>query len=127
MEHRSSPRFEVSIPCKVEGVITGQFAGTIENISRTGLFLHLIGSACRLLPVVGEVVTVDISLPANRVYGQKYLRCSGTVVRVSSSRRIAPTLAISVDQMQFGRVFRSLSLGRGDVARKPRSRRWRPD
>jgi hypothetical protein len=128
MEHRSSPRFEVSIPCTVEGVITGQFTGRIENISRSGLFLHLIGSNCRLLPVVGEVLTVDISLPANRVYGQKVLRCSGTVVRVSNSRRSTPALGISVDQMEFGQVFRSLSLVKSDGAtRGYRSRHKRPE
>ena len=104
----------MKIPCKVEGVITGQFAGIIQNISRSGLFLHLVGSSCRLLPVVGEVLTVDISLPPNRAYGPKYLRCSGAVVRVSNSRTSAPALAISVDQMQFGRVFRSLNLEKSD-------------
>jgi hypothetical protein len=123
MEHRSSPRFEVSIPCTVEGTITGQFAGTIENISRSGLFLHLNGSNCRLLPLVGEVLTVDISLPVNEVYGQKVLRCSGTVVRVANSRRTTPSLGISVDQMQFGRVFRSLNLvNRDSAARASRSK-----
>jgi hypothetical protein len=126
MEHRSSPRFEVSIPCTLDGVITGQFSGTIENISRSGLFLHLLGSNCRLLPVVGEVLTVDISLPANQVYGQKVLRCSGTVVRVSNSRRSTPSVAISVDQMQFGRVFRRLSLDQdAGSARSSRPRRKR--
>jgi hypothetical protein len=123
MEHRSFPRFEVSIPCKIEGVLTGQFAGNIENISRSGLYLHLTNSKCRLLPVVGEVLTVDIPMPASRVYGQKYLRCSGTVVRVSNSRRSSPTLAISVDQMHFARVFRSVSgTAHDDTSRRPRAR-----
>jgi hypothetical protein len=117
MERRASPRVVVTIPCRVEGVITGPFSGTIENISRSGLLVRLVGnSESRLLPVVGEVVTVYISLPINKVYGQKYLRCSGTVVRVSNSKRSVPTLAISVDQMQFERVFRSLKLVKSDTA-----------
>ncbi len=111
MEHRTNRRFEVNTACKIEGVLTGPFAGTVENISRGGVYLRLAGnSRTRVLPVVGEVVIVDILLPVSKMYGQQSLRCSGTVVRVSNDRKSVPRLAISVDQMQFARAFRSLTV-----------------
>ncbi len=111
MDQRTNRRFEVSTACKIEGILTGPFGGMVENISRGGLCLRLAGNCrTRVLPVIGEVLTVDILLPINKIYGQKSLRCSGTVVRVSNDRRSVPRLAVSVDQMQFARAFRSLTV-----------------
>ena len=58
-------------------------------------------SSMAALPAVGEILTVDIELPANLRFGQKYLRCRGSVVRVFNSRQSLPRVALSVTQMEF--------------------------
>jgi hypothetical protein len=73
-----------------------------ENISRNGLLLRLESLHTPIaLPRIGDIVTVDVELPANRHFGQKYLRCRGAVVRVASARRSPARIALSVTQMEF--------------------------
>jgi hypothetical protein len=59
-------------------------------------------------PRIGEVVTVDIELPENPVFGRKCIHCQATVVRISGaddSRGFR--LAFSVNQMKFAEYSRS--------------------
>ena len=34
------------------------------------------------VPAIGQIVTVEIELPANHGFGQKCIHCQGTVTRV---------------------------------------------
>ncbi len=101
MEQRSHPRFEVDAPCRVNGLGLDCQAVT-ENISRMGLLVRFTdGGSPGVLPAIGEILTVDVELRTNRHFGQKYLRCRGAVVRVSSARRSVTRIALSVSQMEF--------------------------
>jgi hypothetical protein len=107
MEQRSYPRFEVSAVCHLCGLGCDSSQGVTENLSRGGLLLRLESRHMPIaLPRIGDVVTVDVELPTNRHFGQKYLRCRGTVVRVASARRSPARIALSVSQMEFSNSLR---------------------
>jgi hypothetical protein len=73
-----------------------------ENISRSGLLIAWRGEAGPLpLPVVGQIVTVEIELPANHGFGQKCIHCQGAVARVSDTGDEFPRIALRVNYMDF--------------------------
>ena len=114
MEQRSYPRFEVSAVCHLNGLGHGPSQGVTENISRGGVLLRLESRHMPIaLPRIGDVVTVDVKLPANRHFGQKYLRCRGAVVRIASARRSPARIALSVSQMEFSNSLRKSGQGLG--------------
>jgi hypothetical protein len=75
----------------------------IENISRTGILVAWRGedAAAVPLPMVGQVVTVEIELPANHGFGQKCIHCQGTVTRTSVADEGYPRVALEVTYMDF--------------------------
>ena len=52
-------------------------------------------------PKVGEMVTVEIELPENPVFGRKCIHCQATVVRVGGHDGEPVQLAFSINQMKF--------------------------
>jgi len=71
-----------------------------ENISRSGLLIAWRGADADLpLPTVGQIVTIDVELPADHVFGQKCIHCQGTVTRVSHAD--CPQVAMRVNYMDF--------------------------
>jgi hypothetical protein len=100
MDQRDYPRFEVNARCHLSGI--APFEGVTQNISRNGVLIRLgTKDAPPSLPNVGDSLTVDIELPANQDFGQKYLHCFGTVVRTFNARRSLPCFALSISQMEF--------------------------
>jgi hypothetical protein len=53
------------------------------------------------LPAMGQIITVEIELPANHGFGQKCIHCQGTVVRVSNAGQDSPQVALRVNYMDF--------------------------
>ena len=103
MNRRESPRMDVKLKCHVAPKTTWPqgLSGVTENISRNGV-LMLCGDGCTgEQPRVGEVVTVEIELPENPVFGRKCIHCQATVVRVSRENGQAFQVAFSVNQMKF--------------------------
>ena len=110
MEQRTYPRFDVNAVCHLCGWGPAPSQGVTENISRSGLLLRLESRHAPIaLPRIGDVLTVDVELPANHNYGQKYLRCRGAVVRISSARRSPARIALSVSQMEFCNSLRRVA------------------
>jgi hypothetical protein len=72
----------------------------MENISRNGLLFQINGNSKNGLPAVGDYVSVDVLLPPRRSFGQKSLRCRGSIVRVSPTRDGA-RIALAVQHMMF--------------------------
>jgi hypothetical protein len=74
-----------------------------ENISRTGILVAWRGEGAGAvpMPVAGQVVTVEIELPANHGFGQKCIHCQGTVTRTSSAGAGYPWVALQVSYMDF--------------------------
>jgi hypothetical protein len=73
-----------------------------ENISRSGVLIAWRGTDAALpLPSLGQIITVEIELPANHGFGQKCIHCQGTVIRVMNSGQDYPHLALRVNYMDF--------------------------
>jgi len=73
-----------------------------ENISRSGILVAWRGESGAVpMPMVGQVVTVEIELPANHGFGQKCIHCQGTVTRTSSADGGYPRVALQVGYMDF--------------------------
>ena len=72
-----------------------------ENMSRSGLLVAWRGEGAALpMPSVGQILTVEVELPANHGFGQKCIHCQGSVTRVSSDPE-APRVALRVNYMDF--------------------------
>lgn len=79
-----------------------QSAICTENISRSGILLAWRGDNAPLpVPALGQIVTVEIELPANHGFGQKCIHCQGTVIRVSLENADCPQVALQVNYMDF--------------------------
>jgi hypothetical protein len=73
-----------------------------ENISRSGVLIAWRGSDAALpVPAIGQLVTVEIELPANHGFGQKCIHCQGTVMRITNSEENFPLIALRVNYMNF--------------------------
>jgi c-di-GMP-binding flagellar brake protein YcgR len=111
MNRRESPRMDVKLKCHVAPVKTSPhgLSGITENISRNGV-LMLCADTCRgEQPRIGEVVTVEIELPENPVFGKKCIHCQATVVRVTGESGQPFRVAFSVNQMKFTEYAASAS------------------
>lgn len=73
-----------------------------ENISRSGMLVAWRGETGSLpVPAMGQIITVEVELPANHGFGQKCIHCQGTVMRVSDSGQGFPRVALRVNYMDF--------------------------
>lgn len=72
-----------------------------ENISRSGLLVAWRGESSALpMPMVGQILTIEVELPANHGFGQKCIHCQGTVTRILSDAE-SPRVALRVNYMDF--------------------------
>jgi hypothetical protein len=72
-----------------------------ENISRTGMLLAWAADyGAVALPDPGQMVTVEVELPAHHGFGQKCIHCQGTVARVDGGDS-APRVAVDLNYMKF--------------------------
>ena len=81
-----------------------QSAMYTENISRSGVLIAWRGTESEIpTPSVGQIITVEIELPANHGFGQKCIHCQGTVARISgaNSEGESPRIALRVNYMDF--------------------------
>jgi len=83
--------------------------GVTENISRNGVLISCAEGGAAEQPRVGEVVTVEIELPENPVFGRKCIHCQATVVRVSGEKGQPFRVAFSVNQMKFAEYANPLA------------------
>ena len=102
INRRESPRIEIKLRCHVTSPALWMNSGMhTENISRSGVLLAWRGVAAGLpLPALGQILTVEIELPANHGFGQKCIHCQGLVIRVSTEGD-CPRVALRVNYMDF--------------------------
>jgi hypothetical protein len=101
---RESPRIDIQLRCYVTSpALWMRSAMHTENISRTGILVawRAEDAAAVPVPVVGQVLTVEIELPANHGFGQKCIHCQGTVTRTSDEEGGYPRVALEVTYMDF--------------------------
>src|SRR6266851_2253191 len=108
MNRRESPRMEVKLNCHVSSSRSWPkgLTGITENISRHGVLMNWsLGEPSAEAPRVGELVTVEIELPANHVFNRKCIQCQATVVRVAPIEKDLFRVAFSINQMKFGELM----------------------
>lgn len=72
-----------------------------ENISRSGLLVAWKGEGSALpTPAVGQILTIEVELPANHGFGQKCIHCQGSVTRIASDPE-CPRVALRINYMDF--------------------------
>jgi PilZ domain len=103
INRRESPRIDIKLRCHVTSpALWVRGAMYTENISRSGLLIAWRGDGAPLpLPAIGQIVTIEIELPANHGFGQKCIHCQGTVTRVSQYEPEIPRVAMRVNYMDF--------------------------
>jgi hypothetical protein len=103
INRRESPRIEIKLWCHVSSpALWARGAMYTENISRSGMLVAWRGENGPLPPpAMGQILTVDIELPANHGFGQKCMHVQGTVLRSSESELGFPLVAMRVNYMDF--------------------------
>ncbi len=104
MDRRSDPRVDVRLPCHVEfpKSKSSLFVGVTENMSRSGILVAWTADGLvTYLPKPGDVLAVDIELPANHAFGRRCMHCQAVVARVPAGESGEPLVALQVSQMQF--------------------------
>jgi hypothetical protein len=103
INRRESPRIEINLRCHVTSPAIWNNAATYTgNISRSGLLIVWREVDLSLpLPNIGQILTVEIELPANHGFGQKCIHCQGLVVRVGADGTDGMRVALRVNYMDF--------------------------
>ena len=102
INRRESPRIDIKLRCHVTSPALWMKAEMYtENISRSGILVAWKGAEAALpLPAIGQIVTVEVELPANHGFGQKCIHCQGSVARVTPGEEF-PCVALRVNHMDF--------------------------
>jgi hypothetical protein len=103
INRRESPRIEIKLRCHVTSPALWMNAETYtDNISRSGILIAWRGADPALpMPRMGQILTVEIELPANHGFGQKCIHCQGLVMRVMTEVADSPKVALRVNYMDF--------------------------
>ena len=103
MDRRVDPRVEIRLPCHVSllGNRSRLFVGVTENISRSGILVGWNSRVGSEAPKPGDVLTLEIELPASHSFGRKCIHCQVTAVRVSEPGAGDPLVAFQINQMRF--------------------------
>ena len=102
INRRESPRIDIKLRCHVTSPALWLLSPMYtDNISRSGLMVDWRGADVNpALPAVGQIITIDIELPANHGFGQKCIHCQGTVSRLTLHDQF-PRVALRVNYMDF--------------------------
>src|SRR3954451_23826918 len=102
INRRESPRMDMKLRCHVTSpALWMRSAMYTENISRSGILVAWRGEGSALpMPAIGQILTIEVELPANHGFGQKCIHCQGTVTRASADPE-NPCVALRVNYMDF--------------------------
>ena len=103
INRRENPRLEIKLRCYVASPASrSRVEMQTENMSRNGLLIawnHANGECPP--PLVGQIITVEIELPAHHGFGPKCIHCQGAVVRVLREKPEAMQVALRLNYMDF--------------------------
>ena len=110
VNRRANHRVDVKLYCYVTSpAIWTRGAMYIENISRSGLLVVWRSDTGAIpMPSIGQILTVEVELPANHGFDPKCIHCQGVVARVSIEDQDFPRVAVLLNYMDF-RSFPQLS------------------
>jgi hypothetical protein len=103
MDRRLDPRLEVQLPCHLPTLRGNSrvLVGLTANISRGGMLVLWNSREAGRLPKVGQLLDLEVELPANHSFGRKCLYCQATAVRVARPAEGRAAVAFRVHQMKF--------------------------
>ena len=86
MERRRGVRFDVQLSCRLKrGGAFQMVDATTLNLGRLGALVATPCSAYNdAIPQPGDVVNLEVLLPAHRQFGQRCLACEAVAVRATS-------------------------------------------
>jgi hypothetical protein len=102
INRRENPRIEIKLKCFVASpALRIRSVMQTENMSRNGLLIAWKGEGDPVpTPGMGQIVTVEIELPAHHGFGPKCIHCQGTVARISYEGEV-PCVALRLNYMDF--------------------------
>ncbi len=121
VNRRENPRIEIKLRCYVASPgIRVRNAMHTENMSRNGLLIAWQSEAGPVpTPSVGQIVTVEIELPAHHGFGPKCIHCQGAVSRIATENPQAPAVALRLNYMDFRSFQNNLYSAPGSPAPAP--------
>ena len=101
IERRRGRRFPLRLNCRLCPVLMEKavFAGTVINISRSGILVGLVSAQISGLLRLDDVVRVVVDLPRHPLFSPRCLECTATVVRIVAAKA-QTQVAFAVGQMQ---------------------------
>ena len=102
MERRERDRVNVRLQCRIgpPGQPEASLCNITENISRTGMLIRWARDRTAA-PAVGDSVVVKLKLPANPMFGQRWMLFQAQVVRVSSGDDESVMVAVAGAPVRF--------------------------
>jgi len=118
INRRESPRIEIKLWCHVSSpALWARSAMYTENISRNGMLVAWRGESGPLPPpALGQIITVEVELPANHGFEQKCMHIQGTVIRVTETDQGYSRVALRVNYMDFRALHTRLRTMEGSRA-----------
>lgn len=115
INRRESPRVEIKLRCYVASLSSrARRAMHTENMSRNGLSIGWTSENGAVPPPsLGQMVTVEIELPALHRFGPKCIHCQGAVIRVSNENPDLTIVALRLNYIDF-RAFQGHFLAAED-------------
>jgi len=102
INRRESPRIEIKLPCHIAAPALWVRSAFTENISRNGVLVAWCGDGAEIpVQALGQIVTVEVELPANHSFGRKCIHCQGIVARIVGAETENPRVALRVNHMDF--------------------------
>ena len=103
INRRENPRLEIRLRCYVASPASrSRVEMRTENMSRNGLLIVWSNDkGAPPPPAIGQIVTVEIELPAHHGFGPKCIHCQGAVVRVGRELPEAIQVALRLNYMDF--------------------------
>jgi hypothetical protein len=100
-ERRRGRRFSLRLSCTVcpASAERVEFAGTVINISRSGILVGLDAVQTARLLRPDDVVRVEVDLPRHPLFSARCLECTATVVRIVSVEA-QTQVAVELGRMQ---------------------------
>jgi hypothetical protein len=101
VERRRGRRFSLWLSCRVIPASTEsvEYAGTVIDISRSGVLVGLDSVGISRLPGLDDVVCVKVALPQHSLSSPKWLECTATVVRILDAKA-QTQVACEIGRMQ---------------------------
>jgi hypothetical protein len=101
IDRRRGRRFSLRLNCHVCPASTEkvEFAGTVINISRSGILVRLDSAQISGVVKLDDVVRVVVDLPRHPLFSPRGLECTATVVRIVAAKAEAQ-VAFEIGRMQ---------------------------